>query len=164
MDDKDLPEYYLNVSGKPKGLSGSVILQREVDAAAQVLDLVHFQVTPSQVIVMKTFDLNGASYSEIGTGVLPFSITPADATSNKGRAAIRADRGRADNFDLSGESLNGAMTTDDATRMRNYKGYVASDWMEARLHIRSVACLVGGLLGTTHPVIMCYKVLSGNMI
>jgi hypothetical protein len=50
------------------------------------------------------------------------------------------------------------MTTDDATRMWDYKGYVASDWMEARLQIRSVACLMGALLGTTYPVFMCYKV------
>jgi hypothetical protein len=96
---------------------------------------------------MKTFDFTGASYSELGTGVPPFSITPADATSDKGRAAIRADRGRAEMFDLSGDSVNGAMTTDDATRMRNYEGYVASNWMEARLQIRSVACLMGTLLG-----------------
>jgi hypothetical protein len=148
----------LNVSGKPKRLSERVILQREVDAAAQVLDLVPFQVTPSQVIAMKTFDFTGASYSEIGTGVLPFSIPPADAPSSKGLAAIRADRGRAETFDLSGDSVNGAITTNDATHMRNYKGYVASDWMEARLQIQSVACLMGALLGTTHPVLMCYKV------
>jgi hypothetical protein len=87
-DDKDLPEYYLNVSGKPKGLSERVILQREVDAAAHMLDLVPFQVTPSQVIAMKTFDFTGGSYSEIGTSVLPLSITPADTTSDKGRAVI----------------------------------------------------------------------------
>jgi hypothetical protein len=30
--------------------------------------------------------------------------------------------------------------------------------MEARLHIRRVDCLIGALLGTTHPVLMCYKV------
>jgi hypothetical protein len=41
-----------------------MILQREVNVAAQVLDLVPFQVTPSQVIAMKTFDFTGASYSE----------------------------------------------------------------------------------------------------
>jgi hypothetical protein len=64
-DDEDLPEYYLNISGKSKGLSEHVILQREVYTAAQVLDLVPFQVTPSQVIAMKTFDFTGASYSEI---------------------------------------------------------------------------------------------------
>jgi hypothetical protein len=48
--------------------------------------------------------------------------------------------------------------TKDATKMPNYKGHVAADWMEARLQIRSVACLVGALLGTTHPVLICYKV------
>jgi hypothetical protein len=42
--------------------------------------------------------------------------------------------------------------------MRNYKGYVAVDWMEACLQIRSVDFLMGALLGTIHPVIMCYKV------
>jgi hypothetical protein len=135
-----------------------VILQRQVDATSLVLDLVPFQVAPSQVIAMKSFDFTGASYSEIGTGVLPFSIRPVNATSYKGRSAIRADRGRADTFDLSVDSVNGAMTTDDASRMRNYKGYVAADWMEARLQIQSVACLMGALLGTTHPVLMCYKV------
>jgi hypothetical protein len=110
-DDENLPDYYLNVSGKPKWLSERVILHMEVDAAAMVLDLVPFQVTPLQVITIKTFDLTGASYSEIGTDVLPFSITPADATSDKRRAAIRADHGHAETFDLSGENVNGAMTT-----------------------------------------------------
>jgi hypothetical protein len=161
-DDDNLSEYYLNVSGNPKGLSERVILQRQVDATSLVLDLVPFQVTPSQVIAMKTFDFTGASYSEIGTSVLPFSITPVNATSNKGRAAMRADRGRAETFDLSGDSVNGAMTTDDASRMHNYKGYVAADWMEAHLQIQSVACLTGALLGTIHPMIMCYKMLLRN--
>jgi hypothetical protein len=157
-DIEDLSEYYLNVPGKPKGLSERVILQREVDASVMVLELVPFQVTPSRVIAMKTFDFTGVSYSEIGTGVLPFSITPVDTKSDKGRAAMRADRGRAETFDLSGDSVNGATTTDDATIIRNYKGYVAADWMEASLQIQSVACLMGDLLGTNHPVIMCYKV------
>jgi hypothetical protein len=119
---------------------------------------VPFQVTLSQVIAMKTFDFTGASYIILGSGVLPFSITPADATSDKGGAVIRADRGQAETFDLSGDSVNGAMTTDDATRMRNYKGYIASDWMEARLQLRSVACLMGALLDTKHPVFVFYKV------
>jgi hypothetical protein len=38
----------------------------------------------------------GPSYSRIRTGFLPFSIMPADATSDRGRAAIMSDRGRAD--------------------------------------------------------------------
>jgi hypothetical protein len=107
---------------------------------------------------MKTFEFTGASYSKIYTGVLPFSITPADATSDKGRVSIGADCGCADTFDLSGENVNGTMTTEDTTKMRNYKGYVAADWMEAQLQIHIVACLMGALLGTTHHVLICYKV------
>jgi hypothetical protein len=126
-DDDNMPEYYLNVSGNPKGLYERVILQREVDAAVMVLDLVPFQVTPSQVIAMKTFDFTGTSYSEIGTGLLPFSITPADATSDKGHAAIRANRYCDETFYFSGNGVNGTMITDDATIMRNYKDYVAVD-------------------------------------
>jgi hypothetical protein len=43
-DDDELHEYYLHVSGKPKGLSYRVILQRDVKATAMVLDLVPLQV------------------------------------------------------------------------------------------------------------------------
>jgi hypothetical protein len=132
-DEDDLPEYYLGISAKPKGLSERVIFQREVDAAAEVLGLVPFQVTPSQVMTMKSFDFCGPSYSKIGTGILPFSITPADATSDRGRAAIMADRRRAETYDLSGEAVNGVITNADAASMHNLKGYMAADWMEARM-------------------------------
>jgi hypothetical protein len=126
-DDEDLPEYYINVSDKPKGLSNRIVLQREVGAAAEASDLIPFQVTPSQVIAVKTYDFYGASYSEIGTEVLPFSITPADATFDKGRAAIQADRNRVKTSDLGRENVNGTMTVDNASKMRNCKGYVAHD-------------------------------------
>jgi hypothetical protein len=100
-DNDDLPEYYLGISAKPKGLSERVIFQREVDTAAEFLGLVPFQVTPSQVMTMKSFDFCGPSYSEIGTVILPFSITLADDTSDRGCAAIMADHGRAETYDLS---------------------------------------------------------------
>jgi hypothetical protein len=112
--------------------------QCEVDAADEVLGLFPFQVTPSQVMTMNSFDFCGPSYSEIETGILPFSITPADATSDRGCAAIMADRGRAETYDLSGEAANGAITTADAVRMCNLKGCVAADWMEARMQLQGM--------------------------
>jgi hypothetical protein len=142
-DDDDLPEYYLGISAKPKGLSERVIFQREVDAAAEVLGLIPFQVTPSQVMTMKSFHFCGPSYSEIRTGILPFSITPADATSDHDRAAIMADRGRAETYDLSGEAVNGAITTADAARMRKLKGYVVADCMEARMQLQGMDVMMG---------------------
>jgi hypothetical protein len=117
-DEYEPPEYYISISAKPKGLSERVIFQRKVDAAAEVLGLVPFKVTPSQVMStsIKSFDFCGPSYSEIGTGILPFSITPDDTTSDRGRAAIMTNRKRAETYDLSGEAMNGAITTADAAR------------------------------------------------
>jgi hypothetical protein len=105
---------------------------------------------------MKSFDFCGPSYSEIGTVILPFSITLADDTSDRGCAAIMADHGRAETYDLSWEAINGAITTTDAARMRNLKGYVAADWMEARMHLQGMDMMMGALLGTTHPVLAVY--------
>jgi hypothetical protein len=59
------------------------------------------------------------------------------------------DRGRAETYDLSGEAVNGSITTADAARMRNLKGYVESDWMEVRMQLQGMAVMMGALLGTT---------------
>jgi hypothetical protein len=155
-DDDDLPEYYLGISSKPKGLSERVIFQHETDAAADVLGLVPFQVTPSQVMIMKSVDLCGPSYSEIGTGILRFSITPADATLDRGCAAIMVDRARAETYYLIGEAVNGDITTDDAARMRNLKRCVPADWMEARMQLQDMDVMMGALIGTIYPVIALY--------
>jgi hypothetical protein len=148
----DVPEYYLTISAKHKGLSRRVIIQHGVDAATKVLGLVHLQVTPSQVMTMKGFDVCRPSYSQIGTGILPFSITPDAATSDHDRTAITADWGRADTYYLSGEAVNGAISTADDARMRNLKWYVAVDWMEACMKLQCMAVLMGDLMGTTRPV------------
>jgi hypothetical protein len=142
-DDEELPDYYLMISAKLKDFSERVIFQREVDAAAEALGLVPFQVTTLQVMTTKSFNFCGPSYRERGTGILPFIITPADATSDRDRAAIMADRGRAETHDLSGEAVNGAITTADAIRRCNLKGYVVADWMEARMQIQGMDVMMG---------------------
>jgi hypothetical protein len=60
-DDDLLPPFYQELGGCQKGESERVILQREVDQSAEVL---------------KTFVFCGLSVREIGTRMLPFSITP----------------------------------------------------------------------------------------
>jgi hypothetical protein len=152
----DLLEYYLIVSARTKGISEGIIFQWEVDAAVEVLGLVPFQVTYSQVTTTKSFDFCGPSYSDIGTSIIPFSATPSDAMSNQGSAAIMADRCRPETYDLSGKAVNGAIITMDATCLRNLKGYASRDWMEAHMQIQSMAVMMGAFLGTTHSVLECY--------
>jgi hypothetical protein len=69
-----------------------------------------------------------------------------------------ADRRRSEACDLSGEAVNGAITitTADAACMRNLKGYVVEDWMEAHMPLQCMAVMMGALLGATHPVLAVY--------
>jgi hypothetical protein len=156
-DDDLLPNFYHELAGRPEGVSERIMLQREVDLAARALGVQPFKITPLQILALKTFDFIGDGYSEIGTGLLPFSVTPQDATSAPACRMLSEDRARAETFDMSGEAANGALTTSDANRLRNNKGYVVADWMEARAQARSYAALVGALLGVGHHCVLNYQ-------
>jgi hypothetical protein len=79
--DKDLPPVYHEWAARPGGVSERYTLQQSVDAAAAALDVPSFEVTPTQFMAFKDFRYAGSSYFDIGSGLLPFSITPSDATS-----------------------------------------------------------------------------------
>jgi hypothetical protein len=51
-------------------------------------------------------------------------------------AAVRATAGNhanAEIFDLSGDPIEGALSTGDTQRLRNQKGYILANWGEARV-------------------------------
>jgi hypothetical protein len=138
-------------------MSERILLQREVDLAARALVVKPFKVAPSQILALKTFDFVGDGYAEIGTGLLPFSVTHPDATLASARRMLSEDRARAETFDMSGEGANGAFTTSDANCLQNNKGYIVADWMEAHAQARSYATIVGALLGTGHHCVLNYN-------
>jgi hypothetical protein len=85
-----------------------VIIQRELDQSADAFDVLDFKVSPSHFISIKTFDFAGLSLSEVGTGVLPFSISPPGAISLSAEQALASNTSHAEAYDLSGEPSNGA--------------------------------------------------------
>jgi hypothetical protein len=115
-----------------------------------------FEVTPTQVMSFKNFRFVGTAYHGIGTGMLPFSITPSDATSPHARAMLAADRTRVDAFDLGGDPESGAIAPGDASRLRNLSGYIPQSWMEARTQLHSSHALMGALLGVDRPLVGAY--------
>jgi hypothetical protein len=158
-DDDFLPTYYQESGGRQKGESERVILQREVDQSAEALGVLPFKVTPSQCIALKTFDFAGMSAREIGTGVLPFSIIPPDATSTAAVRAIVGNHANAEIFDLSGDPVSGALSTSDTQRLRNQKGYVVCNWNEARMQLRCNLALRGALCGDEHNVTLSWATM-----
>jgi hypothetical protein len=74
-DDEDLPALYHEWAARPRGVSERWVVQKAVDTACATLGAPAFEVTPTQVMAFKNFRFAGASYTDIGAGLLPFSIT-----------------------------------------------------------------------------------------
>jgi hypothetical protein len=151
-DDDILPPFYQELGGKQKGEPERVVLQREVDQSADTFDMLPFKVTPSQVIALKTFDFADLSMSEVGTGVMPLSIIPPEATHLAASCALANmnNHAQAETYDLSGESTT--LTTTDTQRLWNQKGYLPANWMEARTQLWCTLVLLGALCGDEHAV------------
>jgi hypothetical protein len=99
---KELPQIYQEWDARARGASERWVIQQEVEASCAFLNVPVFEVTLDQVMALKNFRLSGSTYFDIGFGLLPFSITPADTTSSQARAILVADRIRADAFYLGG--------------------------------------------------------------
>jgi hypothetical protein len=127
-------------------------LQREDDQSADTFDVLAFKVSPSQVVSLKTFDFYGISLSEVGTGVMPLSIIPLETTSLSAGRALTNNNLQAETYDLSGEPTSGALSTVDTQRLRNQKGYLPVNGMEARTQTRCTLDFLGTLCGDDHAV------------
>jgi hypothetical protein len=155
-EDEDLPALYHEGAARPRGVSERWVVHQAVDAACATPGAPVFEVTPTQVMAFKNFRFAGVSYTDIGGGLLPFIITPADAISPQSRAMLAVDRVRVDAFDLGGDPESGAIAPGEVSRLRKLSGYIPISWMEARSQLHSVAGLMGALMVTTHPTILAY--------
>jgi hypothetical protein len=119
-----LPALYHEWAARPRGFSERWAMQQSVDASCASQGMPLFQITPTQVMTFKNFRFAGSSYLDIGSGLPPFSITPADATSPATHAMLAANIGRADIFNLGANPDSGAIVPSDVGRLRNTGGYV----------------------------------------
>jgi hypothetical protein len=161
-NDDDLLQVYHEWAARPRGVSERYTLQQSIDSAATILDVPSFEVTPTQVMAFKNFRHAGSSYFDIGSGLLPFSITPTDAMSAQARAMLTADRLRAGVFDLGADPESGAVAPGEVSRLRNLNGYTPQTWNEAMSQLLGVHALVGALLGLLTPWWAPMVASSGN--
>jgi hypothetical protein len=155
-NDEDLPPVYHEWAAHPRGVSERYTLQQSVDAAAAALDVPSFKVTPTQVMAFKIFRFAGSNYFDIGSGLLPFSVTPSEATSVQARAMLAADRVRAGAFDLGADPESGAVSPGEVARLRNLSGYIPQTWNEALSQFLGMQALMGAVLGHGHAVVTVY--------
>jgi hypothetical protein len=145
-----LPPFYQELGSRQKGDSERVLLQRELDQSAEFFGVLSFKVTPSQVIAPKTFYFADISMAEVGTGVLPLTIIPSDTTSLYAARSIANNHAQSDTYDLSDDPSSGALSAADTQHLRNQKGYLPWDWMEARSQLFGNLSLLDALCGNDH--------------
>jgi hypothetical protein len=155
-DDEDLPPLYHEWAARPRGVSERWVLQQAVEAACAALSEPSFEVTPTQVMAFKKFRFAGSAYFDIGTGLLPFNITPEDGISPQARTMLAPDRVRADAFDLGADPESGAVAPGDVIRLRNTSGYVPATWSKASDQLHCARGFMGAILGVGHPAITAY--------
>jgi hypothetical protein len=107
-------------------------------------------------MAFKNFRYAGSSYFDIGSGLLPLSITPIDAMLVQAWAMLATNRVRADAFDLKADPESGAVAPGEVSGLRNLSGYTPQTWNESRSQLLVVRALMGALLGPSHPVVGTY--------
>jgi hypothetical protein len=154
--DDDLPQVYHEWAACPCGVSDRYILQQSFDLAAAILEVPSFEITPTQVMTFKNFRYAGSGYFDIGSGLLPFSITPSESTYVQARAMLAADHVRVDAFDLGADPMVGAVAPGEVTRLQNISGYIPQTWNEALSQLVDMQAFMGALLGPAQHVMGVY--------
>ena len=154
--DDDLPKVYHELAARTKGMNKRLLLQQSMDLTARELGLNKLTASSTHVIDLDNWDFVGTSYDAIGSGLLPFSIVPPEAPSRPGRKALLEDQERARLYDLSGEAVSGAISSGDAKKLYNSKGYIPTEWTEATIQIEEYAVMLGTLLGAKHKAVTHY--------
>jgi len=95
----------------------------------------------------------GASYNALGSGLLPFSAVLTNAPSSADRKALMGNQERSRLYDLSGKGVNGTISSADAKKLSNLKGYIPNEWKEATLQFEGCAVVLGAVPGSNHATV-----------
>jgi hypothetical protein len=108
-------------------------------------------------MALKNFRLAGSTYFDIGPGLLlPFRITPADATSAQARAMLVADRIRSNAFDIGADPESGSIGPGEVSRLRNLSGYIPKDGLRRAPSFEVRGGCWRPCWGGSHPVVLAY--------
>ena len=151
---EQLPDYWHGAAAWKKGSGSTVrsILQDATELAAQELRVTKPLITVQHANTVQNFLFEGTTESNLGTGLLPFTVTPPGAVSLE--ASIRHDQDYEQTADYTTiMDSNTIMTATDARALRGGGTYVPCDVDEAEIILESYGALLGAVLGVKHAVI-----------
>jgi hypothetical protein len=127
-----------------------------VDQSDGALGGLPFKVSSFQVTTLNIFDFCGISLGEVGTGVLPFSIIPPDATCISAVWAAASNHVSSYIFDLSWDPTVGALSASDTQRLHSHKNYVPANWADAPVQLSCMLGFIAALPGDDHGITLTW--------
>jgi len=132
------------------------VLQQALDIAAKTLGLDFLVALPTHILDLDNWDFLGTSFDSIGTGLLPFCIVPPDAPSKQAKKVQAELQEWVRQCDMSDEAISGAISSANAKKLYNAKGYLPSDWSEADTQLELHTVLLGAILGVGHSLVAAH--------
>ena len=145
-----LPSFWHDLAAHKK-TEGTVrsLLQDAVETVAKRLRVRYPTVTTQHASALTDWAFYGAE-TDLGEGILPFTITPPDQISLAAVAQIQLDHHQNRDFSaiMTGST---SISAADARAMRSSKGYIPVDWDEAEVQIEAYTPVLAAILGERHP-------------
>ena len=98
---------------------------------------------------IKSLQFGGIDVSNLGSGIGPMAFVPPGADSAKAKAAQLADLETLQ----SAEFAAGNMSVSDSVALSKTEGYLAEDFVEGEVQIKSFTPSLASMIGPKHPLV-----------
>ena len=153
----ELPGLYSRIAQQKKKESLHSIIQQTIDDHAQKFDMIEGPiVSTGSMQLFKTLRFQGVDEQDLGSGILPMSLTPPGAVSSQARAQLIEHNENALTYDFMMSTDGQQISSGDAKLLSKTKGYVPTEWSEAKAQVEAYQPVVTAILGELHPTALEY--------
>ena len=155
-DPTGLPQFWHEAAALKKG-SGTIrsLLQDAVETSADRFKVQTPHVTVAHATTLTNWAFAGTSLFNVGTGLLPFTVTPPGAVSMESRVRFERDQERSADHDTIMEGST-SITASDARSFRTAGAFVPSSFDETEATLEGYGALLGAVLGNEHPNVVSH--------
>jgi hypothetical protein len=153
----ELPGLYSRIAQQKKKESLHSIIQQTIDNHAQKFDMIEGPiVSTGSMQLFKTLRFQGVDEQDLGSGILPMSLTPPGAVSSQARAQLIEDNENALTYEFMMSTDGQQISSSDAKLLSKTKGYVPTEWSEAKAQVEAYQPVITAILGELHPTALEY--------
>ena len=147
-----VPRLYTLIANKPKQATVLSVFQQDAEDIGLTMGI-EVPILPLAVgTALKALRFAGIDVSNLGSGIGPQALVPPGADSSKAKAAQMKILLALQSADFAA----GNMSVPDSVDLAKTDGYLAEDFTEGEVQIKSFTPVLASAIGTEHPLVMEY--------